>query len=62
MPSVSVIIPAYNAAKTIEKCLGSVLGQTLDDLEVIVVDDGSSDDTLEVAGRMADGDVRVKVL
>ncbi|MBF0599438.1 glycosyltransferase family 2 protein [Olsenella sp. CU969] len=62
MPSVSVIIPAYNAAKTIEKCLGSVLGQTLDDLEVIVVDDGSSDDTLEVAGRMADGDDRVKVL
>lgn len=62
MPSVSVIIPAYNAAKTIEQCLASVLGQTLDDLEVIVVDDGSTDDTLEVVGSVADGDPRVTVL
>ncbi|HXH05238.1 MAG TPA: glycosyltransferase family A protein, partial [Vicinamibacterales bacterium] len=44
MPEVSVIIPAYNAAPTIGAALESVFTQTFDDLEVIVVDDGSADD------------------
>jgi len=45
----SVIIPLYNKAPYIEKALQSVLEQTFDDFEVIVVDDGSSDDSYSIA-------------
>lgn len=48
MPIVSVIIPAYNAASYLAETLASALGQTLADIEVIVVDDGSKDNTAEV--------------
>jgi glycosyltransferase involved in cell wall biosynthesis len=41
---ISVIIPAYNASKTIEKCLKSVFNQSYKDFEVIIIDDGSTDD------------------
>ena len=51
---VSVIIPAFNAAKSIERALRSVALQTLPPSEVIVVDDGSSDDTTAVAKAMQD--------
>ncbi len=53
-PRVSVIIPAWNAARHIAETIESVLGQTSTDYEVIVVDDGSTDDTVEVA-RSAGG-------
>ena len=51
---VSVIIPAYRAVDTIERALASVAAQSLKPLEVIVVDDGSDDGTLEAAQRMCD--------
>jgi glycosyltransferase involved in cell wall biosynthesis len=47
-PKVSVVIPTYNRADKVQKGVESVLGQTFTDLEVIVVDDGSSDDTGEI--------------
>lgn len=54
---ISVIIPAYNAAKTIESCLKSVFAQTYKDIEVIIVNDGSTDDLsgalLNIAGKFA---------
>ena len=51
---VSVIIPLYNKGPYIQRALDSVLAQTLDDFEVIVVDDGSSDNGAEVVGRCFD--------
>lgn len=60
MPLVSVIIPAYNCEPWLRECLDSVLVQTLVDIEVVVVDDGSKDATAEVAASF--GDDRVKVI
>jgi glycosyltransferase involved in cell wall biosynthesis len=50
-PKVSVVIPTYNRATTVPRAIESVLAQTVTDLEVIVVDDGSSDDTGKVLGQ-----------
>lgn len=62
MPIVSVIIPSYNAERFINECLDSVLAQTLKDIEVIVVDDGSTDNTFKIEQEYADRDPRVTAL
>jgi glycosyltransferase involved in cell wall biosynthesis len=59
---VSVVIPAYNAAATLDETLRSVRSQTHRALEIIVVDDGSVDDTREIAQRHAAVDERVQVV
>ena len=48
MPSISIVIPCFNEAKTIEAIVDAVLAAALSDLEIIVVDDGSTDGTAEV--------------
>ena len=59
-PLVSVVIPAYNAERTLNATLASVLGQTVTEIEVLVVDDGSTDGTAVVAHSF--GDPRLRVL
>lgn len=59
---ISFIIPAYNASKTIERCIASVRAQDSFDWEAVVVDDGSKDNTFELAKQLAYGDERIVVL
>lgn len=61
-PLFSVLIPAYNASVTIEETLRSCLAQTLSDLEVVVTDDGSTDDTAAIIERIAAEDARVRLV
>jgi len=61
-PRVSVILPAYNAAAHLRRAVDSALAQTMADLEIVIVDDASTDATLEIAGRIAARDSRVRVL
>ncbi len=58
----SVVIPAYNAGNCIGNCLEATIAQTYSDLEIIVVDDGSTDNTLSVCRSFAEKDSRVKVI
>ena len=59
-PLVSIIIPAYNAASVLPEALSSVQQQIHQDWEAIVVDDGSGDDTFEIAARFAQNDPRIR--
>jgi glycosyltransferase involved in cell wall biosynthesis len=62
LPLVSVIIPAYCAAEFLARTLDSVIGQTYRNIEVFVVDDGSTDETFQIAEDYSRRDPRVKVL
>lgn len=59
---VSIIIPVYNAEKYLDTCIGSVLAQTHKDLEVIIIENGSSDGSLAICEKYASSDERVQVV
>lgn len=61
MPSVSIVIPVYNAARTLTRCLDSILAQTMTDFEVICVNDGSTDESLDILKSYASRDSRFTV-
>jgi len=61
-PAISLLMNAYNRADYIGAAIGSILGQTRRDFELIIWDDGSTDNTLEVARRAASDDPRVKLI
>ena len=61
-PLVSVILPAYNAARYVGTAVGSILAQSFDDFELIVLDDGSSDETLHMVQDLAIRDARIRVV
>ena len=58
-PAVSVMMPAYNAAEFIAQAIESVLAQTFEDWELVIVDDGSRDDTYAIAARYQDARIRI---
>ena len=62
MPRVSVIIPVYNTEKFIEKCLDSVCNQTLSDIEIICINDASTDNSLEILKHYASQDNRIQII
>lgn len=62
MPQFSVIVPTRNVQAYIRTCLDSILAQTMDDFEVIVIDDASTDDTLQIARGFEQRDDRVEVI
>ncbi len=61
-PKISVIMPVYNASEHLRQCLDSVTGQTLQDIEIICVDDGSKDDSVAILNEYAARDSRMKVI
>lgn len=61
-PSLSIIIPVYNVSKYLEECLLSVLNQTIRDIEIICINDGSTDDSLGILLRYASIDKRIMVI
>lgn len=62
MPLVSIIIPCYNAEMYLAECLDSILSQTMDDFEIICVDDGSTDSTWDILESYAARDSRFRLL
>ena len=62
MPKISVIIPVYNTGKYLSECLDSVIAQTMHDIEIICVNDGSTDNSAEILARYAKLDSRIKIL
>lgn len=61
-PLVSIVIPIYNGEKYIETCMESMLGQSYENIEIIMVNDGSKDSSSEICDKYAAGDARVKVI
>ena len=62
MPDISIIVPVYNAEKYIERCLDSILTQTYEDYEVVLVDDGSTDGSGDICLSYCDTDERFRFL
>ena len=62
MPKISVIIPVYNVEKYIKECLESVVNQTFTDIEIICINDGSTDNSLSILEEYAKKDSRIKII
>lgn len=62
MPKISVIVPVYNAENELEKSIDSILNQTIEELEIILVDDGSKDNSLSICEAYEGKDTRIRVI
>lgn len=61
-PKVSIIVPVYNVENYLERCINSLRNQSLTDIEIILVDDSSTDSSLEICNKAAEEDCRIKVI
>ena len=61
-PLVSVIVPVYNVEKYLKRCVDSIIGQSYKNLEIILVDDGSTDESGKICDRYAEKDGRINVM
>ncbi|MBR5575241.1 MAG: glycosyltransferase [Alphaproteobacteria bacterium] len=62
MPKISIIVPVYNMEKYIARCIRTLTRQTLTDIEILLIDDGSTDNSLQIMQEFADHDNRIKIL
>jgi len=60
MVKISVIVPVYNVEEYLEECLDSIINQTLEDIEIICVNDGSTDNSLKILEKYSQKDERIK--
>ena len=61
-PKISVLVPVYNVEKYLAECLDSIVGQTLGDIEIICVNDGSTDSSPEILKKYAERDGRIRII
>ena len=61
-PKVTIVIPVYNTENYLDKCLSSVVNQTFSDIKVIIVNDGSTDNSLEICKKYAVNDKRITLI
>ena len=59
---VTIVVPVYNVEKYIERCLNSRIGQTYNNLEILVVNDGTEDKSMEICKRIQLKDSRIKII
>jgi CDP-glycerol glycerophosphotransferase len=62
MATISVVVPVYNVEDYLDECLASLVRQTHRDMEILIVDDGSTDSSLAIAQRYADNDARIRIV
>ena len=62
MPKISILVPIYNVEKYLKECLDSILSQTLQDIEIICINDGSTDSSLEIIKEYSAKDNRIKII
>lgn len=62
MCKISIIVPVYNVASYLDRCLESLIGQTLKDIDIIIVDDGSTDESYSICERYAASDSRIQLV
>ena len=61
-PKISIIVPVYNTANYLEECLDSLINQSLEEIEIICIDDKSEDDSPKILEKYASSDKRIKLL
>ena len=62
MPKISVIVPVYNTAQYLPQCLDSIINQTFNNIEIICINDGSTDTSLDILNEYSLKDHRIKII